>query len=50
MSMQHPALRALLGGSPPLSVPGRLFNCGTPLIAAAAEVMAEALIGNGGRR
>jgi iron complex transport system substrate-binding protein len=50
MSMQHPALRALLGGSPPLSVPGRLFNCGTPLIAAAAEAMAEALIENGGRR
>lgn len=43
MSMQHPALRVMLDGKAPVSVPGRLFTCGTPLIAEAAESMAEAL-------
>lgn len=43
MSMQHPALRVMLDGRSPVSVPGRLFTCGTPLIAEAAESMAKAL-------
>lgn len=43
MSMQHPALKTILRGTEPISVPGRFFNCGTPIIAAAAEAMMEAL-------
>jgi iron complex transport system substrate-binding protein len=50
MSMQHPALRAVLDGAEPLSVPGRLFTCGTPIIAAAAEAMAAALTESGAWR
>ncbi|HCX14313.1 MAG TPA: ABC transporter substrate-binding protein [Rhodospirillaceae bacterium] len=43
MFMQHPALRTILDGKTPLSVPGPLFTCGTPLIADAAESMARVL-------
>ena len=47
MSMQHPALRVMLDGKTPLSVPGKLFTCGTPLIADAAEAMVDALVASG---
>lgn len=50
MSMEHPALRSVLEGAEPLSVPGRLFTCGTPIIAEAAEAMAAALDESGARR
>ena len=47
MSIQHPALQVMLNGRTPVFVPGRLFTCGTPLIADAAEAMAAALIQSG---
>ena len=43
LSMQHPALKLMLEGNEPLSVPGRLFTCGTPIVAEAAEAMMTAL-------
>jgi len=46
-AMRHPALKIMFDDRPPLSVPGQLFTCGTPLIAAAAEAMANALVESG---
>lgn len=45
--LQHPALKTGLRGGQPLSVPGRLLTCGTPMVAVAAEHLSAALAEGG---
>lgn len=45
-AMNHPAVRAALGGRHSIDIPGRLLTCGTPVLAAAAEKLAAAVAEN----